>query len=196
VKEILVFHVRLAEVAPSVWRRFELRAEGTFWHLHCALQDVMPWKDSHLHEFEFPTGDAPTRIGIAIPEVEDVTDYEILASWDTLLKDWFVTTPSGCIYRYDFGDNWEHHVTLEARRAAIPGERFPRCLAGERKCPPEDVGGPSGYAEFLEAMSNRRSERHREYMHWFGAPFDSERFRPEEVRFSRPATRLRQAELP
>lgn len=195
VKETLVFHVQLAGISPPIWRRFELRAEGTFWHLHCALQDVMPWQDSHLHEFEFPTGDAQTRIGIATPEVEEVSDEEILASWETPLIDWFVTPPSACIYRYDFGDNWEHHLTLESRRPALRGERYPRCLAGGRKCPPEDVGGAGGYAEFVEAMSKPRSERYREYTEWFGGPFDAEHFRPEEVRFSRPATRLRQAGL-
>jgi hypothetical protein len=62
VKEIFVFRVRLAEITPPIWRRFELRAEGTLWHLHCALQDVMPWQDSHLHAFEFPTGDACRRL--------------------------------------------------------------------------------------------------------------------------------------
>ena len=63
-KEILVFHVRIAEITPVIWRRFELRAEGTFWHLHCAFQDVMPWQDTHLHELQFPTGDQAVRIGI------------------------------------------------------------------------------------------------------------------------------------
>ncbi|MEP7012776.1 MAG: hypothetical protein ABJC13_20830 [Acidobacteriota bacterium] len=38
VKEILVFYVRLAEIAPPIWRRLEIRADGTFWHLHCAIQ--------------------------------------------------------------------------------------------------------------------------------------------------------------
>jgi hypothetical protein len=195
-KEILVFHVRIAEIAPAIWRRFELRAEGTFWHLHCALQDVMPWQDSHLHEFQFPTGDKEVRIGIASPEeVEEIGDYESLASWEKLLLDWFVTIPSACVYLYDFGDSWRHHLTLESRRPATRGERYPRCTAGDRKCPPEDVGGPSGYAEFLEAMSNRRSERHQEYKAWIGGTFDPEHFRPEEVRFSQPSARLRRAGL-
>lgn len=63
-KEIFVFHVRLAEISPPIWRRIEIRAEGTFWHLHCAIQDAMPWDDTHLHEFRFAAGDEETRIGI------------------------------------------------------------------------------------------------------------------------------------
>jgi hypothetical protein len=194
-KEILSFHVRLAEITPVVWRRFELRAEGTFWHLHCAIQDVMPWQDTHLHEFQFPTGDKEVRIGIPIPEEADVGDPEMMAGWETPLLDWFDLTPSRCVYLYDFGDTWEHHLTLESRRPAERGARYPRCTAGERKCPPEDVGGPRGYVEFLEAMSGRRSQRRREYEEWIGGSFDPEHFRAEEVVFSRPGARLRRAGL-
>jgi hypothetical protein len=194
-KEILTFHVRLAEIAPVIWRRFELRAEGTFWHLHCALQDVMPWQDSHLHEFQFPVGDQAVRIGIEELDPEEVGDHASMMSWQTPLLDWFVTVPSTCVYLYDFGDSWEHLLTLESRRPAVPGERYPRCTAGERRCPPEDVGGVGGYAEMLEALANRRSERHKEYKTWTGGSFDPEYFRPEDVRFSQPAARLRRAGL-
>jgi hypothetical protein len=194
VKEILVFHVRLAEIAPPIWRRIEIRGEGTFWHLHCAIQDAMPWEDRHLHEFRFPTGDKETRIGIpGFGEFKD--EEEILASWETSLKDWFVAPAAQCLYVYDFGDEWVHVVTLESRRPAESRGRYPRCTAGERRCPPEDVGGTRGYLEFLEALSNRRHSEHQTYLQWIGGPWDPEAFRPEKVVFSRPGSRLRQAGL-
>lgn len=192
-KEILVFHVQLEEIAPAVWRRFEIRAEGSFWHLHCAIQDAMPWKDMHLHEFQFPAGDVPTRIGI--PGADEFEEDEVLASWETSLKDWFVAAPAQCLYVYDFGDEWVHTLTLESRRAAESGGRYPHCIAGEQRCPPEDVGGPRGYAQFLDAISNRHHSEHQMYRKWIGRPWDPEYFRAEEVRFSRPSTRLRQAGL-
>jgi len=190
-KDVLEFQVRLAEISPVIWRRFELRAEGTFWHLHCALQDVMPWQDAHLHEFQFATGDMAARIGIVALDPEEVGAHESLMSWQTPLLDWFVTIPSSCEYLYDFGDSWRHIVTLEGRRPAVPGEKYPRCTGGERRCPPEDVGGSTGYAEFLDGLTNRRHERHEEYERWIGGSFDPEDFRPETVRFSKPGVRLR-----
>jgi Plasmid pRiA4b ORF-3-like protein len=193
-KEIFVFHVHLAEITPLIWRRLEIRAEGTFWHLHCAIQDALPWEDRHLHEFRFPAGDAETLIGF--PDVDEFEeDRMILASWETPLKDWFVAVPSRCLYVYDFGDEWIHTVTLESRRPAERGGRYPRCTAGERRCPPEDVGGPHGYSQFLEAMSTPRHSEHRSWKRWVGGPWDPERFRPEAVLFSRPGVRLRQAGL-
>ena len=67
-------------------------------------------------------------------------------------------------------------MTLEGRRPAVPGEKYPRCTGGERRCPPEDVGGSTGYAEFLEGLADRRHERHEEYERWIGS-FDQEEFR-------------------
>lgn len=193
-KEILVIHVQLAEIVPAIWRRLEIRAEGTFWHLHCAIQDAMGWQDMHLHEFQFPAGDEATRIGITgFDEFEE--DERLLASWETSLSDWFVAAPARCLYVYDFGDHWVHTVTLESRRPAETRGRYPRCTAGERRCPPEDVGGPWGYAEFLEAMSNPRHSEHQSYREWVGGSWDAESFRPENVVFSRPSARLRRAGL-
>jgi hypothetical protein len=193
-KEILTFHVHLAEISPPIWRRIEIRAEGTFWHLHCAIQDAMPWDDTHLHEFRFATGDEEARIGI--PDWDGFEeDQGLLASWETPLKDWFVAVPGHCRYVYDFGDEWVHAVTLESRRAAEPGGRYPRCTAGERRCPPEDVGGPLGYAEFLAAVLNPRHGDHKSLLRWAGGFWDPEDFRPEDVVFSRPGARLRRAGL-
>ena len=49
---------------------------------------------------------------------------------------------------------------------------YPRCTAGERACPPEDVGG---YEEFLEAIADPDHERHDEFTKWIGK-FDPEKF--------------------
>jgi hypothetical protein len=192
-KEIFVFHIRLAEITPPIWRRLEIRAEQTFWHLHCAIQSAMPWDDKHLHEFKFPAGDQQILIGI--PNYEEFDEGTVMASWETSLQDWFVGVPARCEYVYDFGDDWTHRVTLESRRPAESPGRYPRCTGGERKAPPEDSGGPYGYLEFLEVMSNRRHEDHERYKEWIGGSWDPEAFDPKEVVFSNPSKRLRQAGL-
>jgi hypothetical protein len=39
-------------------------------------------------------------------------------------------------------------------------------------CPPEDIGGPWGYGEFLEAIVDPSHERHRELKEWFADDFN------------------------
>jgi hypothetical protein len=48
-------------------------------------------------------------------------------------------------------------------------------LGGEHAGPPEDCGGPYGYAEFLAALRNPRHPEHAEMREWAG-DFDPERF--------------------
>ena len=65
-------------------------------------------------------------------------------------------------YLYDFGDGWKRTVKIERLVERMPGERYPRLLEAKGRCPPEDVGGPSGYAEALPAINDPRQERHEE----------------------------------
>ncbi len=63
------------------------------------------------------------------------------------------------------------------------GIDYPQCLSGERKCPPEDCGGVSGYGLFLDAIQDPAHEDHEEYLTWIGGKFDPEAFDPKQVRF-------------
>jgi Plasmid pRiA4b ORF-3-like protein len=53
---------------------------------------------------------------------------------------------------------------------------YPRCVTGKRACPPEDVGGVWGYAEFLKAIRNSRHPGHDEMLQWAGGAFDPTAF--------------------
>ena len=66
------------------------------------------------------------------------------------------------IYTYDFGDNWHHTIDVEKIHQPQPGATYPRCSAGRRACPPEDSGGPWGYAGMLTAIRARKGPRYRE----------------------------------
>ncbi|MCB1624075.1 MAG: plasmid pRiA4b ORF-3 family protein, partial [Pseudomonadales bacterium] len=56
------------------------------------------------------------------------------------------------------------------------GVPLPTCVAGENACPPENVGGPHGYAQFLEILADRRHEEHEEMARWIGGVFDPKGF--------------------
>ncbi|MBK8129655.1 MAG: plasmid pRiA4b ORF-3 family protein [bacterium] len=55
------------------------------------------------------------------------------------------------------GDSWVHELVLEAILQGRKPAVYPRILAGERACPPEDCGGVWGYEQFLEAIRNPKT---------------------------------------
>ena len=61
-------------------------------------------------------------------------------------------------------------------RKARPGG-----VHGENACSPEDVGGASGYEEFLEALANPSHPEHAEQKQWIGRPFDPGAFDIDEI---------------
>ena len=66
---------------------------------------------------------------------------------------------------------------VNARLIAIePAPRTASCIAGARARPPEDVGGTSGYANFLEIITDPGHPEHRETLTWCGGRFDPEAF--------------------
>ncbi len=67
-------------------------------------------------------------------------------------------------------------MTAEERSVAADLPIHARCLAGENACPPEDVGGPPGYAEFLRVIANPRHKRRKAMLEWCGGGFDAEAF--------------------
>ena len=75
-------------------------------------------------------------------------------------------------YTYDFGDNWDHTILIEKTLPAESGVRYPRCTAGKGACPPEDCGGPWGYASLLEAIRDPSHPEHEEMTEWLGGEFD------------------------
>jgi hypothetical protein len=90
-----------------------------------------------------------------------------------------VTIPGAAVWLtlYDFCGNWFHHVTVEKVLDADPGTRYPTCSAGRRGLPPEDVGGPWGYRDFLQALADPKHEEHEQYSEWIGGgSFDSNAF--------------------
>jgi hypothetical protein len=76
------------------------------------------------------------------------------------------------VYLYDFGDGWEHTIKVERLADPEPGALYPRLIEVSGRCPPEDCGGPWGYAELIEAIKDPGHERHAELTEWIGDDFD------------------------
>ena len=75
-------------------------------------------------------------------------------------------------YIYDYGDNWQHRIKVEKALVPDPDMHRPLCLDGQYACPPEDVGGVPGYADFLEAITDPTHVEHEHFLEWSGGSFD------------------------
>ena len=53
-----------------------------------------------------------------------------------------------------------------------PAIVYPRLIDAAGRCPPEDVGGPWGYREFLNAFADPNHQEHAEMLQWIGRHFD------------------------
>jgi hypothetical protein len=168
--EVNVYQVKvyLKFVEPLIWRQCLIPGDATFDEIHLMLQAIMGWENYHMHMFSI----AGKRYGA--PDNEEL-DMDLLNEAEYRL-DQLITKPGDMIeYEYDFGDGWQHTLEVEAIRARQARETLPRCTAGERSCPPEDVGGIGGYHRYLEALKNTAHPEHEFYLNWRG-PFDPEKF--------------------
>jgi hypothetical protein len=165
---IFQLKIQLREVRPPVWRRVLVPGEMTLADLHTVVQIAMGWTDSHLHEFDIDGA----RYGLPVPDwgLDEVAD-------ESRVKLFRVAREGSRLrYAYDFGDGWEHDVVVEKVLSLQPGTRYPCCIGGRRACPPEDVGGPWGYQDFLAAVADTEHDEHEQWIEWVGGGFDSDAF--------------------
>jgi Plasmid pRiA4b ORF-3-like protein len=171
-RQIYQLKVALLDVTPPVWRRVVVPSAYTLDRVHRVIQYAMGWQDCHLHSFEAggeQYGEPDPVGGLGVHD-ELETRLDAVAGKGDVLR-----------YTYDFGDWWEHEITVEDAFAADPDGRYPACLDGARACPPEDVGGAFGYGELLAALADPEHPRH-ELMHgWLGREFDPAAFDPGRV---------------
>lgn len=172
--DIFQVRVSLIDIDPPIWRRLLLPQDAILPRLHTILQVAMGWTDSHLHQFkvgEIHFGEPHTEYEPGPIDYRRITLNQIAPRLG-----------SRCLYEYDFGDSWDHLIEVEDE---LPVETvtgpLPRCLGGERACPPEDCGGPDGYAQLLQALRDPNHPEHDELVTWVGPQFEPEAFNLERV---------------
>jgi len=171
--------VSLEGIEPLIWRRLQVPGDANLGWLHAVIQVAMGWTNSHLHQFN-----AGKRLysdpSFGLDEFED--DPCVLDENKTAVLDIVRRAKSAFVYEYDFGDSWEHRITVERILEPDPAAvRFAQCLDGERACPPEDCGGVWGYENLLKII---RKPKHKEYesmMEWLGGKFNPEAFDRDKI---------------
>ena len=177
------FDVKLSHSNPLIWRKIVVPAGITFKRLHDTIQMAMGWWDYHLYEFRIE--EAELRFTIDEEQYAEHKYMKALYANKKLTKE---EDPYGFIerairgrvqkaqsskidshlekhnrldYIYDFGDGWEHSIELIKIVDDYPFG-YPIIIDGAGDCPPEDVGGISGYEDFLKIWND---PQHPDYEH-------------------------------
>ena len=169
IEPIARIRIEIEDTNPPVWRELDVPLSTTLAAMHDIIQVVMGWWDYHLYEFEI--GD---KI-YGVPSSDDALyDRKVFKASALRLATVLERGVRTFLYVYDFGDNWQHRITVRDVRQGDADVEYPRFIAGARRAPPEDVGSISGFEEFLEAMADPEHEEHERMLEWYGKPFDPE----------------------
>jgi hypothetical protein len=195
---IFQFRFELVGIEPLIWRRVQVPSKYSFWDLHVAIQDSMGWLDYHLHAFRVRMPYKRKIVEIGIP-TENYYEEPVSPGWEIPITEYFTEPGKSAPYEYDFGDGWEHIILLEGILLKEQGVRYPRCVAGERACPPEDCGGVPGYYELIKILKNPKHPEYRDHIEWLKGhaknyyPYKPDQFDPEKVDFWDPKKRWKMA---
>jgi hypothetical protein len=171
---IYQLQVVLLGTQPPLWRRLQVPGNASLDWLHAVLQVAIGWTNSHLHQFRMGE-DCYSDTRHHFAEFED--DPEILEEREFTLQQMAPRKQEAFGYEYDFGDSWQHGITVEK---ILPGNRTSSrtavCIDGARACPPEDCGGIGGFADLLKILKSRKHPEHKSMKEWLGRPFDADAF--------------------
>ncbi|MFW5798210.1 MAG: plasmid pRiA4b ORF-3 family protein [Planctomycetota bacterium] len=201
--------VELKGAKPPIWRKLLVWSDCTLGQLHEIIQIAMGWTDSHLHEFRLrdrshrPGAQEITqrinegnldrlfldlmdgcRTFVSKTPLEDDPFMEEMDGEDeeaVTLGEVCPKVKSKMTYTYDFGDDWDHTITVQKIVDPQPGVEVPVCLGGKKACPPEDCGGLWGYYRLLDGLADPKADGHDEAVEWIGPELDPDAFDLEEI---------------
>jgi hypothetical protein len=152
----------------EVWRRVLVPSTYSFRHLHNIIQTVFDWHNSHLHEFVVERAERKD-LKILMDDDPETMEYMNFDAFE-ICQERFVgleeifSTYGEVLYEYDFGDSWEHTITLE--NVVKSNEFCATFVEGIGERPPEDVGGEGGYVEYLRIMADVNDPEHEDMNIW------------------------------
>ncbi len=153
--ETVAYQVRvdLKGTKPPLWRRLELASDLSLDQVHDIIQLAFGWTDSHLHGFA-------SGPGFYSDETEhylcpfDVEEGETGIPEGQVRLDEVLAEPGDkLLYGYDYGDDWQHVIALEAVLPVAAGSPRAVCTGGRRAGPAEDCGGVYAY-ELIQAATD------------------------------------------
>jgi hypothetical protein len=177
IEPVARIRISLRGAQPEIWRLLDVPLSTTLLSLHDLIQIAMGWTGTH--RFAFDVGSK--RYGV--PDPGDLAGVRRVLKAKGMPLHRLVER--GCQrfdYTYDFGDDWVHDVVVEACRVGKNDIDYPVFVSGAGRCPPEDVGGMSGFEDFVDAIRNPRHPEHRRMIRWYGGTFEQANINADHVR--------------
>src|SRR3990167_9481174 len=110
--QIYQFKIFFQEIEPLIWRRLQLPATSTFWQLNVAIQDMMGWKNTGMHEFIVKNTKSKVATRVAIFD-EGWDEIPVVLTWKTKIADYFDEKYFMGYYNYPLGAEWFLRIELE-----------------------------------------------------------------------------------
>ena len=158
--ELKLFRIRvdLKRSRPPVWRRLDVRSDLRLDALHQVLQAAFSWDNYHL--WRFCLGGEPfdrdNQLFLCPWDVEEgeLEDEGGVPACEVRLDECLREPGDVLGYVYDYGDNWQLSLRLEAVLPADAGAPTAVCVDGRRAAPPEDCGSLRDAKELAEVLED------------------------------------------
>ncbi len=158
----------------AIWRRLVVSEDTSFHDLHLMIQTLFRWDNSHLFRFS-------PKAYCSFPVITDINGkdpYERFApaknfpqeetfdADDIKLSDYLTAPGESIVYRYDFGDSWEHIIELEEVDEQAVG--CPEFTAGRVCNPIDDCGGVFGLRHLIDVTEDPTDPDYESMCAWCG----------------------------
>ena len=160
VDTILKIRIALDGSQPEVNRTILVDRFLSQTQLHHIIQAAMGWRGTEDFQF-FPS-----------------VNQDLPSSGEVQAGDLFAGVQEHCGYEFD---GWYHDLQLLSRERPEGRRFYPVCIAGERACPPEDIGGVAEYNEMLAVLDDPEHPDYREMAGWLTQDFHPDAFNIEQA---------------
>lgn len=161
-------NIQLLDTDIVISRCIEVPATLSLNQLHPVIQAVMGWQNTHLYLFEHGQ-QIWTHPSDQERFLDDDNDVEQQLDTEAVLCQVLQCLGDSLRYVYDFGDDWQHEVTLVAiEQRELDLQQVVTLLSANGACPPEDVGGVSGYVQMVAAFTQQAGKAFADYQGWLG----------------------------
>jgi hypothetical protein len=160
----IIYEIRasLYGSSPTIQRVVHVPASFTLRLLHEIFQAAFAWENFHRHFFKSPKG-------------KHFVNEDVLTLKDVFSEETQIT------YVYDLGNSWTLLVELLREWQDDEVNKYPICVEGKRKAPPEDSGGIVGYQMALEMLSKPDTKNALMLNDWYGENFNPDDFNMDEA---------------